>query len=76
MKCFQFTYVLICFSQGCYDAAVNFFEDKLLIIGATALGIALFQVRPVPRILIVNKQLDELLIHRSTDVSHDFKKYT
>ena len=75
MKFFRFTYVLICFSQGCYDAAVNFFEDKLLIIGATALGIALFQVRPVPRIL-VNKQLDELLIHRSTDVSLDFKKYT
>lgn len=75
MKFFQFTYVIICFSQGCYDAAVNFFEDKLLIIGATALGIALFQVRPGPRIL-VNKQLDELLIHRSTDVSLDFKKYT
>lgn len=32
------------YHKGCYDAAVNFFEDKLLIIGATALGIALFQI--------------------------------
>ena len=30
--------------QGCYDTAITFFEDKLLIIGGVALGIAVFQV--------------------------------
>ena len=30
--------------QGCYNAAVSFFEDILLIIGGVALGIAVFQV--------------------------------
>ncbi|XP_022791548.1 tetraspanin-7-like [Stylophora pistillata] len=30
--------------EGCYDAAVKFFEDKLLIIGGVSLGIAFFQL--------------------------------
>ncbi|XP_074634548.1 tetraspanin-7-like [Acropora palmata] len=32
------------FQKGCYDAATKFFEDKLLIIGGVALGIAVFQL--------------------------------
>ncbi|KAL9964862.1 hypothetical protein ACROYT_G028563 [Oculina patagonica] len=32
------------YSKGCYNAAVTFFEDKLLIIGGVALGIAVFQL--------------------------------
>lgn len=32
------------YAKGCYDAAVTFFEDKLLIIGGVTLGIAVFQL--------------------------------
>lgn len=31
-------------TKGCYNTAVTFFEDKLLIIGGVALGIAVFQL--------------------------------
>jgi len=32
------------YTEGCYGKAVTFFEDKLLIIGGVALGIAVFQI--------------------------------
>lgn len=42
--CITMYYSSLIYQQGCYDAAVKFFEDKLLIIGGVSLGIAFFQV--------------------------------